>query len=131
MIQSPYKSWVLVNFFCKVGFCVQNSCNFSSFHAIFIVIVIWTNILSKDGEFSDEIQANLTPECVKLCYVKLLYSGIKNCPQKLKFPDYNPIFTIGWPSEKSPDVARTRLRPVSQIVNWLAPEFFLAEMLRV
>ena len=79
----------------------------------------------------NEIQANLMPGCVKLFYIKLLYSGIKNCPQKLKFPDYNPIFTIGWPSEKSSDVARTRLGPVSQIVNRLAPEFLLAEMLRV
>ena len=48
-----------------------------------------------------------------------------------KILNHNPFFTIGWPSEKSSDVARTRLGPVSQIVNRLAPEFFLGEMFRV
>ena len=79
----------------------------------------------------NEIQANLMPGCVKLCYVKLLNSGIANCPQKLKITDYNPIFTIGWRSEKSSDVARTRLGSVSQSVNRLGPEIFTGEMLRV
>ena len=63
----------------------------------------------------------------KLVWEPAYFSDLKSG----KFPDHQPFFIIGWPSEKSSDVARTRLGPVSQIVNRLAPEFFLAEMLRV
>ena len=38
---------------------------------------------------------------------------------------------MGWTSEKKSHGARTRLGPVSQSVNRLGPEFFLAEKLRV
>ena len=66
-----------------------------------------------------------------MSYIGPFFSCMKSWTTELRKPDHQPFLNTGVSSEKISDLASTQLGPVSQSVNRLKSEFFLAEILRV
>ena len=66
-----------------------------------------------------------------MSYKELFFSCMKNWATELRKPDHQPFLNTGVSYEKISDLASTQLGPVSQSVNRLKSEFFLAKILRV
>ena len=92
---------------------------------------IWIYVPWGNGILPYDILYDIIPRFEQISYGYPFLYHMKLLAINLHKPDGHPVFNIGWTSEILLDLARTRLAPVSQSVNRLKCEFFLAEKLTV